>query len=206
MNIYNLNQGLSGRYLTCDIQNCILIREDLHTVFDSGAFALVPKMGTMYVHFLKHGPNYAPVFHNCTTVKMDIAAEFLYARFAWAVLPLVKNFASRPEVRIKVFNPDITNWEIMTAGEYHHKQANQHLRKRRRGISGIDDAGPSGGAAGQTSNPSQRMRTAYFATSSFPPHLSAYLPNNRVPVIDPAAHRPGSSTHVFRLSAKKLIR
>lgn len=195
MDIYNLNHTLTGRYLMCDLQNCILIRQDLQTVFDSKAFVLVPKMGTMYLHFLKYGPNYAPMFHNSTAVKMDIAAEFLYARFAWAVLPLVMSFASRPEVRIKVFNPHIADWEITTAGEFHHKQANQSTHKRRRGIGGIDNTRLPEGAAGYMNHRSQRMRTSDYPSSSCPPALTAFLPTDQVSQTDSASHTAGSSLH-----------
>lgn len=192
MDIYNLNRGLHGRYVTSDVQNCVLIRQDLLTIFDSKAFVLVPKMGTMFVHFVKNGPNYAPAYHNCTTVKMDVAAEFLYARFAWAILPLVSNFASKPQVRIKVFNPDISDWEIMTAGEYHFKEANQNTNKRGRGASGIDNAAPS---EGHMNYPSQRVRTSDYPP--WPPHLIVPTSSIRVPMIDTIPKKPGSSIRIF---------
>ncbi|KAF8445220.1 hypothetical protein BGX38DRAFT_1331162 [Terfezia claveryi] len=45
MNIFKLNQRLSSAYITSDVFNCPLLRDDIHRVFDDATFVIVPKNG-----------------------------------------------------------------------------------------------------------------------------------------------------------------
>lgn len=113
---FNLNATLSEQYLTCDVSNCIRLRQDLHTLFDAKSFVLAPKNGVPVVHFLVKGVDYCKMYHGRATTALNVNPAFLYARFAWAVFPLIVNFARRRDVRIKVFNEETAQWEITTAG------------------------------------------------------------------------------------------
>lgn len=172
MHVYNLNRNLSLQYLTCDMKNCLRMRQDLHTIFDSKAFVLVPKMGSSHVHFLSAGPNYTKLYHNCMTEDLDLAVEFLYARFAWAVLQMVVNFVSRRNVRIQIFNSETMDWETTTAGEaaIEDAAARTPTKRRRRGRGDDASFGGSAGSAAQDmdthSNSRQYKRFKTTMTSS----------------------------------------
>lgn len=120
---FNLNATLSEQYLTCDVSNCIRLRQDLHTLFATKSFVLAPKNGVPVVHFLVKGVDYSKMYHGRATAALNVNPAFLYARFGWAVLPLIVNFARRRDVRIKVYNEESAQWEITTAGAVRVKEA-----------------------------------------------------------------------------------
>lgn len=137
---FNLNGALSHQYVTCDIANCLRLRQDLHTLFDTKSFTIVPKNATPVVHFLVQGASYCKEYHNRPTSPLSVNPAFLYARFAWAILPLIVNFARRREVRITVYNEDTTSWENTTAGEVAKKALADSTPKKRRRRARDDDA------------------------------------------------------------------
>lgn len=129
---FNLNATLSEQYLTCDVSNCIRLRQDLHTLFDTKSFVLAPKNGVAVVHFLVKGVDYCKMYHGRATAALNVNPAFLYARFGWAVLPLIVNFARRRDVRIKVYNEETAQWEITTAGAVLVQQAAAKTPTKRR--------------------------------------------------------------------------
>ncbi|KAH8146894.1 uncharacterized protein LAJ45_08973 [Morchella importuna] len=139
MHLYNLNSTLTTPYRTSDIRNCLRLRQDLHTLFDTGAFAFVPKEGKIVIHFLTMGLNYCKTFHNRATESLMMHPAFIYARFAWAILPHATSFTSKKSTRITVFNEETERWEVTTAGET--KKPVAAISKRRKH--------QAGGAAGQ---------------------------------------------------------
>ncbi|RPB22140.1 hypothetical protein L211DRAFT_351032 [Terfezia boudieri ATCC MYA-4762] len=94
MSLFNLNQRLSLAYITSDVLNCLLLRDDIHRVFDNATFVIVPKNGKYVSHFLEQTTNLGHLYHNCETWELGVRAEFLYARFAWAVLQLHDTFVA----------------------------------------------------------------------------------------------------------------
>lgn len=102
MSIYNLNDDLPPKFITCDVENCLLLRQDLHTAFDSKHFVFVPKQRSWRIHFLAVTADYGRLLHNRQPHALKISPQFLYARFAWAILGRVKTFASLPGVKIRV--------------------------------------------------------------------------------------------------------
>lgn len=150
---FNLNASLSEQYLTCDVSNCIRLRQDLHTIFDTKSFVLAPKHGVPVVHFLLKGVDYCKMYHGRPTAALNVHPAFLYARFGWAVLPLIVNFARRRDVRVKVYNDETAEWEITTAAAFLAKEAAAKTptkrRRRTRDLDAEDSEQPvSGGAAG----------------------------------------------------------
>lgn len=113
---YNRNNTLSSRDITSDIQNCLRLRSDIHSMLDTGAFVFVPKSGTSSVHFIMQSRDYGRLFHNRQTEQMHVAPEFLYARFAWAVLQLAQNFASQKGVKVRVWSAIMSDWQDIVLG------------------------------------------------------------------------------------------
>lgn len=129
---FNLNSALTQQYVTCDLSNCLRLRQDLHALFDTKAFVLVPKNGLPVVHFLAKGLDYCKKFHNRTTGSLAVQPAFLYARFAWAILPLTANFTGRRDVRLSVYNEDTAAWEPTTAGDFARKVSAEATPTKRR--------------------------------------------------------------------------
>jgi hypothetical protein len=73
-------------------RNLFCLRYDLRIpIFDRACFAIVPKSGKLFVHFLWDSAEYANQFHNVVfNHKHNLSHEALYARFAWALMEIVK--------------------------------------------------------------------------------------------------------------------
>lgn len=125
MQQYNLNLTLSSAYITSDIENCLRLRGDVHTSLDRGDFVIVPKCGSSYVNMLKRTVEYGRLYHNRATQDIHVTCEFLYARFAWAVLPMASVFASREGVHVQNYDSASNSWQPALA--------QQAPNKRRRG-------------------------------------------------------------------------
>jgi hypothetical protein len=86
---------------TDDARNALLLRSDLHTLFDARKFVVVPKDNTWIVHVLVGRPSeeLGALYHNVKLLPLvDLSVECLFARFAWAVLAqglLVRNGVER---------------------------------------------------------------------------------------------------------------
>lgn len=84
---------LSGDQLSLinSSSNLFTLRWDLHLgLFDQAGFVIVPKLGQLVVHFLKPTQS-AQLYHNVQfDHKNTLSHEALYARFAWALMEIVK--------------------------------------------------------------------------------------------------------------------
>ena len=94
MGMFNLNPRLDLAHITSDVFNCLLLRDDIHRVFDDAMLVFSPKNGKYVSHFLNFTTNLGHLYHNCETWELGVRAEFLYARFAWAVLQLHSTFVA----------------------------------------------------------------------------------------------------------------
>jgi hypothetical protein len=76
-----------------DPGNLFALRCDLHlSQFDQGRFVIVPKSGQLVVHFVQPANQSAQRYHNIQfDHKNSLSHELLYARFAWALMKIVKN-------------------------------------------------------------------------------------------------------------------
>ncbi|KAL7898190.1 hypothetical protein HDV63DRAFT_410448 [Trichoderma sp. SZMC 28014] len=101
--------------------NIIPLKKDLHKCFDDRWFAVVPKRtssGTRHVThiFSTEATEIWPSFHNIKLrcLSQELGREFLFARFAWAVIQQVKPFiiAGDPHkvIRITTNNSNKTEY------------------------------------------------------------------------------------------------
>ena len=89
------NQQRPGTEPIDDSRNAILLRSDIHTIFDQKRLVLVPKISSFVVHVLAPGftSELADLYHNVQLQPLaGIAVEYLFARFAWSVFTLAVNF------------------------------------------------------------------------------------------------------------------
>ena len=105
MSEYNQFPYLTGDSITEDTANAITLRSDIHQAFDSQLFAIVQKKGVWATHFLKPTFDLGRDYHNVQiAVNKGVSTQFLYARLAWSIFPLVRPFLqwSMPTRRIYV--------------------------------------------------------------------------------------------------------
>lgn len=91
-------------HLTEDIKNCFLLRHDLHHAFNSRLFCLAVKEGKIVVHFLRRTYEVGACYHNLEfrLPAGEPALEFIWARFAWSVFPLITKFASTQNCLVRL--------------------------------------------------------------------------------------------------------
>ena len=104
------DQNEMTRYATTllsikDPRNLFLLRSDLHSIFDSKKFAVVPKRSIpnkdkplLVVHsFVATADSeIIQLYHNVSLQTLSgIAKEFLFARFSWTIFPLLCIFLNR---------------------------------------------------------------------------------------------------------------
>ena len=88
----------SGLGAINDISNVMLLRSDLHTAFDQAKLVFVPKRslaaGDSFVtHLLASSTELRRLYHNTKLHPITgISHEFLLARFAWSIFPLLEGF------------------------------------------------------------------------------------------------------------------
>jgi hypothetical protein len=99
MDKWNRDTSLDPDNLCKDMNNLILLRSDLHTVFDERIFVLFPKSDKGFVvHMLEQSPDLAQLYHNVEVHPLQCSPYFIFARFAWALFPSLSGFLSRPNV------------------------------------------------------------------------------------------------------------
>jgi hypothetical protein len=92
MDVYLI--GGSSDVLSDSPRNLFALRWDLRLgQFDQAGFVIVPKLGQLVVHFLQPAYQSAEHYHNVQfNHNNTLSHEVLYARFAWALMKIVKSF------------------------------------------------------------------------------------------------------------------
>ena len=114
MGTYNLKQNLSGPYLLDDVRNVILLRKDLHGILDEGKLVFIPKPvsgsareeeeANYVVHFLLPTYDIGALYHNTSLKPIPgVKTEFLFARFAWTLFPLLTQFLNHGSDRRLIY-------------------------------------------------------------------------------------------------------
>lgn len=107
---YNTNSSLPTTHITLDVENCIRLRGDIRTAFNRGDFTILPKCGSYYIHFLRRTRDYGDLYHNRKSYDIKVGPEFLFAHFAWTILPMASTFASRAGTHILVRSSSEDTW------------------------------------------------------------------------------------------------
>jgi hypothetical protein len=86
------------RPLHLSSQNLFCLQYNFHLGgFDRAQFAIVLKSGQLVVHFLKASPTAANLYHNVPfDHSNNISHEALYARFAWALIKIIREMDLDP--------------------------------------------------------------------------------------------------------------
>ncbi|KAL8725169.1 MAG: hypothetical protein Q9166_007523 [cf. Caloplaca sp. 2 TL-2023] len=121
MSKYVHNPQRRSRSAITDLSNLILLRADLHRSFDDDKkFVFVPKkpqpnLSNMVTHLLSPSDEFGLLYHNTAAYSLDLVPrQYLFARFAWAIFPLiepfllsnVKRFLATATKGQHTFNPD----------------------------------------------------------------------------------------------------
>ncbi|KAL8645679.1 MAG: hypothetical protein Q9210_006572, partial [Variospora velana] len=167
----DLNRG--GRQGINDPSNIMLLRTDLHRAWDKMRFVHTPKRSTtgrleFVSHVLVYSKELGDLYHNARLHLLGVARECLFARFAWAIFPLLSGFLQQGHDRYLLRANSETS-ELVSADECFRygdswKPANQRTSrtpsptKRPRTDAGIDeeveddDDGPAAKRARQALN------------------------------------------------------
>ncbi|KAH8589098.1 hypothetical protein B0O99DRAFT_692824 [Bisporella sp. PMI_857] len=77
--------------------NALLLRADMHIAFDKPSFVLVPKpvnveLQQFVLHLFEPSREFESLYHNRAMQSLEVNVEFLFARFAWTIFPLLASF------------------------------------------------------------------------------------------------------------------
>ncbi|KAF5378095.1 hypothetical protein D9615_007609 [Tricholomella constricta] len=133
-------------------RNLFCLRYDLHLGgFNEGQFVIVPKCDKLVVHFLRPSTQSAKDYHNVVfNHRGNLSHEALYARFAWALMKIVKEsevFKSRTDTDgndSQDPKPGVSEEGQGDGGERRGDTSKQHKRKHKDGDSEEEDDDDSG--------------------------------------------------------------
>lgn len=113
------NRNMMGKYRTSNrrpddhttksLDNMILLRSDIHGLFDQQQIAFLPKPAqdtdqySMVAHILvsSRSTELVDLYHNVPLLQLtNIPLEYLFARFAWSVMPLLSTFLRQGSPRV----------------------------------------------------------------------------------------------------------
>lgn len=101
MDRYNIWGAKRGQEVINGDENVILLREDVHTQWDRMCFSFVPKLTSddtwaWAVHVHKPSQEMHALYHNLLLQPLiGVRHEYLLARFAWDIFPLLQGFLQR---------------------------------------------------------------------------------------------------------------
>lgn len=143
MSMYHKNQTPSARSLSTsslgDSQNMLLLRVDIHRLFDQGNFVFVPKGGKLAVHVLEAGSEVVNSYHDREMRECRCAIQFMFARFAWAVFKRLTGFLNtRARRKLLTAGGNIQELELykidmidfLDGGEVRSRSASPKKRKQ----------------------------------------------------------------------------
>ncbi|TQV90290.1 HNH endonuclease domain-containing protein [Cordyceps javanica] len=175
---YAANPDLSSD--TRCAENAILLRRDLHKLWDDHRFAIVPKQGKWILHALWRSPSneLESEFHNLELQPLyGVARHFLLCRFALAILSKSVFLNQSVDRRLVTLDgEDTPRVQAMSANEYKNlfataRRANsrsQSPKKRPRETQGVDDGAESDGStgSGQSEQRGRRRRRRWSPNTS----------------------------------------
>jgi hypothetical protein len=116
MDQYNPISWMTGAKPVNNPANMLTLRADIHIVFDAKSFVFTRKHGSWVWHFLTCTANLGSEYHNMRVkIPADVHPNFILARLAWAVFPMIQNFFSRGEprlVRVALEQREMTSQEL----------------------------------------------------------------------------------------------
>jgi len=116
MDQYNPISWRTGAKPVNNPANILTLRADIHIVFDAQSFIFTRKHGSWVSHFLTCTANLGSEYHNTrVNIPADVHPNFLLARLAWSVFPMVRTFFSRGEsrlVRVALEDKEMTSQEL----------------------------------------------------------------------------------------------
>jgi hypothetical protein len=88
--------------------NTILLRTDVHRLYDGMKWSIVPKSGILVAHITQHSAELEHEYHNIPMQPLrGIVPEYLYARFAWDITPNLLGFLHGGQERyLAIRQPD----------------------------------------------------------------------------------------------------
>lgn len=99
-----------------DVQNGLLLRSDVRTLFDDKRFAIVPKSSALVCHVIVPGTSteLSDLYHNVSLQSLvGISIHYIFARFAWTMFAQSRHFMQQGlNLNLCVYTG---NWETRIA-------------------------------------------------------------------------------------------
>ncbi|KAK0664040.1 hypothetical protein DIS24_g456 [Lasiodiplodia hormozganensis] len=90
-----------------DVANRLLLRRDLSTAFFIRQLTFVPKAGDLVTTLLTPSTELAMLYHNTEVLPLrGVATEFLFARFAYCIFPMLDGFLASGVERLLLLSSE----------------------------------------------------------------------------------------------------
>ncbi|KAL8799659.1 MAG: hypothetical protein Q9182_005729 [Xanthomendoza sp. 2 TL-2023] len=179
---YDVNNDLLHASPTNVMANLISLRADIHCVFDHKQQMLVfaPKGGKYHVHFFTKVYPFNQLYHNTRpNISSDIPREYLLARFAWKLFPLLRNFllqgaprAVRYAVEEEADNNEDRVEELSGAQITESFFDPPHPPSKKRGLMDATDESEANDGDDVQESKKRKVKNTQSNTSSDPPSLT----------------------------------
>ncbi|KAL7893257.1 hypothetical protein HDV63DRAFT_387472 [Trichoderma sp. SZMC 28014] len=199
---YTANPDLSSD--TCCADNAILLRRDLHKMWDDHYFAIVPKKGKWVIHLFRNiSPNeLESQYHNLELQSLSgVARHFFFCRFALAIFSKSTFLNQNVSRKLVTLDSEGTAQERSVPAAVYQKwfppvgrakSRSQSPKKRQRSVQGNDadkdcaDCTDCTLSDSENENERGRRRKRSFSVE-FPPggYLDDFVPRKKVKRITP---------------------
>ncbi|KXT00641.1 hypothetical protein AC578_4023 [Pseudocercospora eumusae] len=102
MDRYGRGKTLSGGHIADAPENIVMLRHDVHYLWDKMDFSIVPKVHkssqtwSWFAHVHSESTELQHLYHNLELLPLSyIRHELLFARLAWNIFPMLRNFLQR---------------------------------------------------------------------------------------------------------------
>ena len=148
-----------------DLSNALLLRADLHIAFDKPKFVFYPKQSSdlesprLITHLLEASAELEHLYHNCELQSTPSSIQTYFARFAWAIFPLLDAFLTCRErhcLLVREIAEDWVDgdgffpWEI--CAQYSGKRSRSPKKRR------LDDGSAPNNGAGVAVDAKEELR------------------------------------------------
>ena len=115
--MYNLSHSRETNYGIHDDANLLLLRKDLHVLFDAKYWAFVPREGRAVVTFLRCSKYAMPFYHGRAAHPLQANAAYVFARFAWSIFGLSLSIPTQCGIAIQIWDVSTNEWKSRSEQE-----------------------------------------------------------------------------------------
>ncbi|KAI9729814.1 MAG: hypothetical protein M1834_006562 [Cirrosporium novae-zelandiae] len=174
--------------------NALLLRQDLHNLFDDRHFTFVPKKGQLVIHCFIPSPEIHIPYHNFLLHPWaGVSVQYLFVRFAMTIFPYFSHFLERKQDTKLLIGNKVEMMEASLVNLYLHKTSKNSSRnsptKRQRPDTNLELLNESDDYNNWTHKRQRRDSSSTISSQQATEPSSSRFPVKSIP---PQVHLPKS--------------